>query len=225
MKRPMQKFVWGTVVTAAALLLATSAGAQEAATVVLLDRNAIAVNVAPANFTAADINVPIADVGVRDALPYFNARPGKPLTLPGGVIGHEGWIAVSGVPAAWVPNTEVDGLENFIWAGPGLGSPDAGGNRTSLLVSPTSLVPLGATGLQQLVGRTICAVAFRDELPRLENTVSLTGPTLGLLAFTVEAMNGGTATTLPFVDITIQDTREVCGGALVPMADAPAAGM
>lgn len=224
MKRAMRKIVWGSVVTAATALLATPAAAQTAATVVLLDRNAIQANVAPNNFAGLDINASIADIGVRDGLPYFTARAGRPVTLPGGTVGHEGWLVFASVPGAWTPNADTDGLENFIWAGPGLGSPDAAGSRTTLLGPSAAVVPLGVTGLQQLVGQTVCAIAYNGELPRSTAGITLAVPTLGMLAFTVDALNGGTDTTLPFVDVTVRDTREVCGGALAPMANAPAAG-
>ena len=225
MKLSMQKFVWGGVITAATLAVASPATAQDSATVLLLDRNAIQANLAPNFMPAVDINVNIADVGVRDALPFFNIRPGQQLTLPGGTTGHEGWFAIAAVPAPWVPNADTDGLENFLYAGPGLGSPDATGSRITLLGTRPEVVPLGPSGLQQLAGRTICAVAYSGELPRSTAGVTLSGPTLGILAYSVDAVAGGGGSTLPSVVVTVRETRQVCGGALAPMADAPAAGM
>ena len=52
MKLSMQKFVWGGVITAATLAVASPATAQDSATVLLLDRNAIQANLAP-NFMPA----------------------------------------------------------------------------------------------------------------------------------------------------------------------------
>lgn len=215
------KFVWGGVVTTATLLLAASVQAQEPATVVLLDRNAIA----PGSYAAVDINATIADVGVRDALPYFNTREGQAVTLPAGEPGHEGWLAFTAIPAGWTVNEDTDGLENLIWAGPGLGSPDATGNRTALLGTKAEIVPLGPTGLQSLVGRTVCALVFAGELPRSAAGINVSGATLGILALTVDAVTGSAATALPSLEVTVRETRQVCGGALTPMLDAPTAGM
>lgn len=224
MNGPKQKFVWGSVLTTAALLLAAPARAQEPATVVLLDRNAIRANVAPNDFSALEINGTIADIGVRDSLPYFNVRKGQTLTIPGGSAGHEGWLVFNSVPASWAPSSDVDGLENFLYAGPGLGSPDTTGSRTSQLGAKVNVVPLGPTGLQQLAGRTVCAVAYSGELPRSSAGVTLSGANLGILAFSVVSASGGDATTLPSVHVNVLDTLEVCGGELAPLVDAPPAG-
>lgn len=224
MQRPFEKFVWGSVATAA-LLAAAPAQAQEPATLILLDRNAIQANASPNYFPPIEINATIADVGVRDALPYFNVREGQRLVIPGGTTGHQGWLAFTAVPGTWSSAGEADGLENFLYAGPGLGSPDGTGSRTSQLGTRADVVPLGPTGLQQLAGRTVCAVAYSGELPRSAAGVTLSGANLGILAFNVVATAGGSGTTLPSVEVQVLETRQVCGGALAPMADAPSAGL
>lgn len=224
MKRQNQKLIWGGVVTTAVLLLATPVRGQQPATVLLIDRNAIRADVAPNYFPPMEINATIADVGVRDSLPFFNARQGQPLTLTGGTTGHEGWLAFTSIPSSWSSSGETDGLDNFVYAGPGLGSPDVAGSRISKLGAKAEVVPLGPAGLQQLTGRTVCAIAYSGELPRTPSGVTLSGANLGILAFTVDAISGGSGTTLPNVGVTVLDSVQVCGGDLVAMADAPAAG-
>jgi hypothetical protein len=220
----MQKFVWGLAVTTAALLLAAPIHAQEPVTVLLLDRNAIQANVAPNHFPAVDVNAAIADVGVRDALPFFNLREGQRLVLPGGSAGHEGWLAFTAVPSSWSTTEGNDGLENFVYAGPGLGSPDSTGSRTTLLGTKTEVVPLRAEGLRMLTGRTVCAVAFANELPRSASGVTVSGPNLGIVAFRVQGLLGDDAAALPSVELTVLETRQVCAGDLAPMIDAPVNG-
>lgn len=221
----MQKFVWGSAVTTAALLLAAPVRAQEPVTVLLLDRNAIQANVAPNHFAAVDINATIADVGVRDALPFFNLREGQRLVLPGGSAAHEGWLAFTAVPSSWSTAEGNDGLENFVFAGPGLGSPDSNGSRTSLLGMKAEVVPLRADGLQMLTGRSVCAVVFANELPRTASGVTVSGPNLGIVAFKVLQVSGGDAQALPSVELAVLETRQVCAGDLTPMTDAPVTGL
>lgn len=224
MKKPNQKFVWSSVVTTVALLLATPVRAQQPATVLLLDRNAIRANVAPNDFSPVEINATIADVGVRDSLPFFTSRGGQHLTLPGGTTGHEGWLAFKSIPSSWSSSGETDGLDNFLYAGPGLGSPDTTGSRISQLGTRADVVPLGPAGLQQLAGRTVCAVAYSGELPRTASGVTLSGANLGILAFTVVGIAGGSGGTLPNVEVAVLDSLQVCGGDLVAMTDVPNAG-
>ena len=81
------------------------------------------------------------------------------MTLPGGQDGNDGWFAIRSAPASWASETGVDdGLQNFLLAGPGLGSPDEDGNGTSLLGGVPNVVALRAAGLIPLIGRTACAV-------------------------------------------------------------------
>ena len=117
-----------------------------------------------------------------------------------------------------------DGLQNYYYSGPGLGAPDpsAGGSRTSKLGTVAEVVPLQTGGLATLTGRTVCAVAYAAEVPRSASGASLSGKTLGVLAFTVAALQGGDGLTLPNVDVIVLDARTTCEGLLGPMADAPA---
>lgn len=223
MTSPMQKFVWGSLVMAG-LVFAAPAEAQEPAIALLLDRNAVQANVAPNYFPAVEINTTIADIGVRDALPFFSARVGDRLLIPGGSEGHEGWLAFAAVPAGWSNAGDDDGLENLFYAGPGLGSPDSSGSRISQLGPRADVVPLGPVGLAALVGRTVCGLAYAGELPRSSEGVTLSGANLGLVAFAVAGVTAAEPNALPAVDVQILDVRETCGGTLVPLAPAPAAG-
>ncbi len=210
-----------TALAATTLLLAASAEAQSVYTLVV-DNNAVASSQAPNVFTALDINQLTADVGVRDSLPAFTRNEGRTITLPGGTVSHEGWLAVRSVPANWESQSgAADGLENFLYAGPGLGSPDSSGSRISKLGTTASVVPLRAAGLQLLVGRRVCAVAYDKELPRSPSGVTLSGKTLGIVALMVTNVSGGNGTTLPSVTGTVLEARDVCASNLVPMNDAP----
>lgn len=215
----------GTLAVLAATMTAVgTAQAQTAPTLILLDSNTIAVAQTPTALTAADIKLATADVGVRDALPYFNLREGQHVVLRGGTIGHEGWLAFTSAPSTWVTAAgEDDALPNYWFSGPGLGAPDptAGGSRTSKLGSVPQVVPLQTNGLVTLVGRDVCAIAYAAEVPRNSSGAALSGKTLGVLAFTVVGTQGGDGITLPNVEVSVLDARVACEGALAPMLDAP----
>src|SRR6185436_2270479 len=83
-------------------LSSTAPHAQQSALLMVMDQNAIAASQAPNNFTAADINQTIASAGVRDELPAFMRLRGQTVTLKGGTAGHEGWFAMTSLPANWV---------------------------------------------------------------------------------------------------------------------------
>lgn len=186
----------GLAALASGLALAVaSTEAQSAPMLVLMDQNAIVANQAPNMFVPSDINQTIAAAGVRDELPAFVRLRGQVLTLPGGVAAHEGWFAPTALPSNWASTSGAnDAVQNFLLAGAGLGSPDATGNRTSLLGSVAGLKPLHVTDMQSLVGVSVCAVAFAGEIPWNQNGTSLKGGTLGILAFSVvsvDATSGG----------------------------------
>ena len=211
-----------SILAVAVLTSGVPAAAQTAAIVLVLDSNAISASAA-GPFTPIQINVPLADVGVRDSLPFFSEHEGQRIMLRGGFVGHEGWYAIRSVPTGWATEENTDGLQNFVSAGPGLGSPDAAGNRSSLLESVRGVAPLQTAGLEMLTGRSVCAVVYANEIPRATDGVSLSGSTLGTVAFSVLSVNRGDDQVPTFVDINILDARQVCGGALVPMFDAPSA--
>ncbi|MDQ3949271.1 MAG: hypothetical protein M3282_02910, partial [Gemmatimonadota bacterium] len=199
------------------------------AVLIVLDRDAIDNGTAPNSFTAADVNDDIAAVGQRRQLRLFAANVGRALTLHSGTVGNEGFFALRSVPTSWAsagPTT--DGLQNYVQSGPGLGAPDrTTGWKESLLDRVSDAVPLRATGLKLLVGRSVCAIVMdEDSWPRTFQppVLNLKGPNLGIVAFQVTSVTrftGGTASSLPNVAMTVLDATQVCGGQLAPLPDAP----
>jgi hypothetical protein len=118
------------------------------------------------------------------------------------------------VPPAWAaagPTT--NGVQNYLAAGPGLGSPNARGDREALLDKVPGVTPLRATGLKMLVGRQVCAVVADGDVGMnyapLDGT--LKGASLGLVAFRVVAVApAGRSSSLPDVDVEILNTADVC---------------
>jgi hypothetical protein len=166
-------------------------------------------------------NEAIAAPGLRDVLPYFAARIGETVTLPGGHDASAGWFAISTVSPGWASDPSLnDGLENFVVAGAGLGSPDANDDRTSLLTNVSDVVAMGAADLGLLAGRTVCAVVYRDDImiaPGEPPTADLTGATLGLVAFQVTGVDGD-GSQWAAMTVKVLDVHETCGGALAPFA-------
>jgi hypothetical protein len=178
-----------------------------AAVVLLLDRNAIAPNQAPNAFSEPDVNFGIAQLGLRDVLPAFLRNIGNQIVLPVGVAGHEGWFTLAAVPSTWASaSTSGDPTGDFVVAGAGLGSPDAAGNRASLLDNVSGVKPLSGSDLQGLIGRVVCAVVYADEIPRTEGGTSLKGKNLGLVAFTIASVSQGGAS----VNVRILDAVQSC---------------
>jgi hypothetical protein len=203
----------GALILAASAFAASPAGAQSAPVLLLLDQNAIAANQAPNMFTAADINATIAGVGVRDPMSFFMRRTGQNVALPGGPAGHEGWFAPTTLPSAWTSASGVnDAAQNFMLAGPGLGSPDSSGDRSSLLGNVQNIAPLDAAKLQALTGREICAVVFAGEIPWTPAGTSLKGSVTGIVALSILTVSAGTG--LPVVTLRVLDDGLRCGGAL-----------
>jgi hypothetical protein len=166
-------------------------------------------------------------VGNRGNLTAFANLVGQEVTIPAGSLGDEGWFAVSAVRIAWKSaGPEVgDGLRNYVEAGPGLGSPDAKGNKESLLDRVPNLTPLRATGLARLEGRSVCAVVLDGDVKMSYNPLSgdIRGPNLGKLAFQVISVQPQTRgyDKLPSVTVRILDAEAVCNDPLTPFVDAP----
>jgi hypothetical protein len=220
------RFVRGCAATAAVAgavtLLTGPVGAQTSpAMVVLLDKDAIATATLPGEPTDAQINATIAAIGARDSLPFFAARVGQHMVLPGGQDGSEGWFALTSTPATWASTPgAADGLENFIWAGAGLGSPDENGDRDSLLADVEGVTPLQAEGLEMLVGQPVCALAFASDLLWTATSMSLAGANLGLVPFRVVSLDYAGGPTLPSVGVEIL-SPDTCSGPLGLLANAP----
>jgi len=209
---------------AAAGSLAAQDAAQTPPVLLVLDETAIDHGPPPHLIPFDAVNDQISNIGLRDPIPYFSARVGTSVTLPSGQDGNDGWFALRTVPASWAsePGSD-DGLQNFLLAGAGLGSPDDAGSRTSLLGSVPNVVALHAAGLGQLVGRSVCAVVYDGDIivkPGTPSTTDLSGINLGVVAFQVTGVDtaGGDS---PAVTIQIQNVRDTCGGIVDAFADAP----
>jgi hypothetical protein len=160
-------------------------------------------------------------VGVRDELGYFQNHLHAQVILLTGRNGSDGWFALRSVPESWASEPGAnDGIENFALAGPGLGSPDANGNRESLLHAVPNVVPVRADGLNLLVGRTVCAVVYASDIAPTGGATDLAGPTLGRVAFklvSVIPVDGAA----PNVQVEILEGHEVCSEGVVPFGEAP----
>lgn len=219
----LQRFAGTAMLTGACAMMASAVHAQgPSAVVLLLDQEAIAPAQPPNSFSPTAVNATIAAVGVRDYLPFFTGKTGQRLVLPGGQVGYEGWFALRSTPAGWATSsTANDGLQNFILAGAGLGSPDASGSRISLLDNVPNVAPLRATGLQMLIGQAVCAVVYTGDIPWTAAATSLRGANLGLVAFAVISVSGGDAVSLPAVEVQLLDQDATCAGPLSLFATAP----
>ena len=82
-------------------------------------------------------------------------------------------------------------VENFVLAGPGVGSPDENGDRESLLQAVPNVVPVRADGLALLVGRTVVRVIYANDVVTNNGSANLSGPTLGRVAFKVVSVRPG----------------------------------
>ena len=202
----------------------------------VIDEDSIDNGNPPNFFLAADVNDPLAEIGVRSQLLFFANNPGATITLHTGEVGDEGWFALKSVPAAWdAAGPTGDGLRNYLGApslafphdvGPGLGTPDLGGDREALLDKIPDVTPLRASGLKLLEGREICAVVYDSDISMNYGPLngSLKGANLGTVAFeviSVTALTGYSSSSLPKVEIKILDAEDVCERDLEFFTDAP----
>jgi hypothetical protein len=160
--------------------------AEELPLLLVVDRTTVSEN-RPAGATDAGLNRAIADVGLRDLLPHFQARVGEHVVLTVHEGDDNGWFAFGEDPDAWDSAPEsADGLVNFFLAGPGLGSPGDDGLRESLLGGVGSVIAVRDSMLPLLQGRTACAVVYDGEiLADAAGFTNLTGKTLGIFGFRV----------------------------------------
>ena len=133
------------------------------------------------------INDAIADKGVRVVLPI---PVGTVLTLPAGEVGDEGWFALkeTSIPDTWdAAGPTADGLQNYIQAGPGLGT---GPDPEVLLDKIPDVTPLRTAGLGLLVDTTVCAVVYKSDISINYDPLdgNLQGANRGLIAFDVVAV-------------------------------------
>lgn len=191
-----------------------------------IDSSSIDNDSPPNFFSAVEVNDTLATVGLRAPLPAFSgAKVGTQLSLWTGEVGNEGWFALTSTPDAWaLAGPTGDGLQNFVLAGPGLGS---GPDPEALLDQVAGVTPLRAGGLAMLEGQTICAIVYDGDLginydPLLGN---LQGATLGIVAFkvlTVTQLLGQSSGALPQVLVEIVDPVAAFAGPLTFLADPPA---
>ena len=199
----------------------------------VIDEDSIDNGIAPNFFTGPEVNEAIADIGLRAPLPFFAANVGATITLHTGQVGDEGWFALRTVPDSWPGAGPTDnGVCNFRSAGPGLGTPDANGDREALLDKIPGVTPLRATGLKLLEGQQVCALVWDSDISINYDLVdgyvvngSLKGANLGIVAFeviSVTALSDGTSSVLPEVQVRILDAQEFCDCATLTLfADAP----
>jgi hypothetical protein len=197
----------------------------------VIDKDAIDVGLSPMEFGAANINNDIAAVGQRAELRYFAAHVGAQIAFTTGTMGgYEGVYAPRSIPASWTAaGPTANGLVNYYRAGPGLGTPDKTGARETLLAKIPDAVPLRATGLKMLIGRTVCAVVMKTNawvVSYAPISLAFQGPDRGVAAFRVDAVTDHTSSAvpgaLPKLTVTILSAAATCGGAMDPLAGAPA---
>jgi hypothetical protein len=191
--------------------------ADEPAIVLVLDEDAIDTGQAPNYFSVADLNATLSSESLRDQLPYFAANVGGHLTLPMGPAEDAGWFTFSGAPASWAEQ-ETDGFHNLLAATPGLGSPDANGSTSSLLVDVPGMKVLSADSLQAIGEQPICALVFDGDVTTSETGGNLEGATLGIAAFRALSVSP------EGVEIEVLDASTVCAGVLGSPTSAEPAG-
>ena len=204
--------VWGVVFSPAT----TNAQTTEGAVLLVIDRNAIDYGLEPFQVPPDVKNDLIAAVGVRDPLPFFSANVGRQFVLRTGMEGNDSWFALNSAPSMWDSESgSNDSLQNFVLAGPGLGSPDRTGDREALLAGIPGVTPVRANNAPLLVNHAVCAVIYDEDLSIAEGAaeMNLRGANLGLMAFRVMGVVS-TASQWPGMTIELLDVRETCTGQL-----------
>ena len=199
-----------------------------------LDEDSINSGKPPNFFGAWDVNDDMAEIGVRAQLRFFASNIGKKIKLHTGQVGDEGWFALKTIPISWLP---AGGLPGYVGTsaanpadprphgvGPGLGGPDAKGDRESLLDKVSDLTPLRATGLKSLKGQQVCAVVHDSDVGINYGPLSgsLKGANLGIVAFkvlSVTPLTGFSSSSLPEVEIEILDASGICKAPLRLLSD------
>jgi hypothetical protein len=223
MSKLLLKMTGALAIAAIAGTMPALAADEPIPVLLILDRDSLDHGPPPHPIPGEAVNDLIASVGVRDQLPYFANNVGAPLTLLGGQNGSDGWFALRTIPQLWASEpASNDGLQNFVLAGPGLGSPDRNGDRESLLRSVADVTSIRGDALRTLVGREACAVVYDNDLQvGVDSAVAdLTGPNLGIVAFQVLAVDDFDGSDWPKVEVQIRDARETCAKMLVPAGSA-----
>jgi hypothetical protein len=230
-----------TVIVLAGVVLSTSCtrNDDEAATpnqvegsqpiLLVLDEESIDNGNEPNRFSEVDVNDQLATVGQRRTLEYFRRNVGKVIDLHSGQVGDEGWFALRTIPNNWITaGPTAIGAMNFLKAGPGLGSGRNGSNddKEILLDDIANVVPLRATGLQMLVGKTVLAVVYDGNVGINYSPLrgSLMGANLGVVAFDVISVTrrtDGSSSSLPQVRIQIRDAEALSNNPLQLFRNVP----
>ena len=217
---------------------------SEQTVLLVIDEDSIDNGNPPNFFTDIQVNDDIAEIGLRTQLLFFAVNVGNTITLHTGQVGDEGWFALKAIPASWnLAGPTADGLRNYVGepsepfphiVGPGLGTPDANGDRESLLDKILGVTPLRADGLKSLEGKQVCAVVYDSDISINYGLLngflvngSLKGANLGTVAFEVKSvtalagLEGFSSSSLPKVEIDILDAKDLCEGNLELLTDAP----
>lgn len=195
------------------------------AVLLVIDEESIDNGNPPNDFSDVDVNDQLAEVGVRETLRYFKEHIGDTIDLFTGQVGDEGWHALMTIPSSWKNAGPTDnGAQNFLAAGPGLGSGDD--DREVLLDKIPDVTPLRATGLKMLIGKTILAVVYDGDISINYSPLNgnLMGANLGVVAFDVldvKERTDGSTSSLPRVTIAIKDVDMAAAMPLMLFANAP----
>ncbi len=186
----------------------------------LIDEESIDNGNEPNDFSNDDVNDPLARVGLRTQLDFFQRNVDVEIDLYTGQVGDEGWFALKTIPDVWKdagPNTI--GAQNFWEAGSGLGSGNGGGDddKEVLLDDISDVTPLRATGLAMLIGKIVVAVVYDSDISINYSPLkgNLQGANLGTVAFEVIDVverTDGSSSSLPKVRVRILDVRNFTEG-------------
>lgn len=193
----------------------------------LIDEDSIDNGNQPNRFSASAVNDKIAKLGLRTPLPAFDGdNIGLSYILYTGDVGDEGLFAPRSNDPRWAATgPTADAKRNFVGhargshphgVGPGLGSHHAkGGDREARLDKVPDVVPLRATGLAGLVGKSVCAVVWDGDIGLNYGpiTASLKGANLGTVAFKVLSSSprtNGSSGSLPAVRVEVEDAGMAC---------------
>lgn len=191
----------------------------------LIDEESIDNGNEPNNFSETDVNDQLATIGLRTQLKYFKENAGKTIYLYSGQIGDEGWHAPTTIPMSWKnAGPTNNGLKNYLTPGPGLGGGED--NKEILLDKIPNVMPLRATGLTMLKGKTIYAVVYDSDISTNYSPIlaNLQGANLGTVAFKVlevEKRTDGSDKSLPKVKIEILNADQVKSNTMYLFANAP----
>ncbi|MCX2743074.1 hypothetical protein OO013_04315 [Mangrovivirga sp. M17] len=181
----------------------------------VIDEESISEGLPLNDFSASEINGDIADIGFRQELKFFDENPDMQIDLLTGQVGDEGWFALTVIPEVWrFTGPMANGLENYVLAGPGLGSPKPTTDREVYLEEVPGVIPLRATGLKMLEGQLVFGIVLDSDVninySPLEGNIK--GENLGIVAFIVEnvksSQNSGGSSLLPVVTVKIVDAEQ-----------------